>query len=570
MFFSSVIHSVSKKHRAGSLCFLISISLAGSFMCTRAALAETRVFSVRDFGATGDGSTKDTVAISQAIIAANHTGGGEVLFPPGTYRTGTLELLSNVTLNVQAGAVILGSNETSDYGQISAFGFDHNYGTSSSGEGEKVGMIVARDVVNIAIIGQGAIDGNSGQFFDFATPHITMDFDPKFARSPDGLTGMNHTANGPVANKPTGRPGTMIILSHCKNVVIRDITLRNAPNWTLHLQSVDNAILNGLRIDNDLRIPNDDGLDCVRCRNVHVSDCNISAGDDDFAFVGSENVSVVGCTLVSNSSGIRLEDTRDSTFSDLLINANRGIGVYDRGSGNTANVLFSNLVMDCHLVSGHWWGKGEPILIASAGKGPGGVHDVRFSNVMATAESGLVLYGTHPDRIRHIVFDHVSVTIRSPSPTLAKQIGGNFDLRWVASNPSNAIFQHDIPALYGHNFQDLRINNFQVAWKDVLPAYFTSAIELEDFQTLSINGFQGRQAIEGSDSPAIQRRGSDTSIRNSTADSGTGVFLATTSVRNAGLFVGNDLALARIPFNNEGMGFTSYGNRLPHPRRQIH
>src|SRR5271165_3378435 len=187
--------------------------------------------------------------------------------------------------------------------------------------------------------------------------------------------------------RATDRSGTMIICSHCKHVLIRDITFKDAPNWTFHLQSTEDAIVSGLRVDADLRIPNNDGMDCMRCRNVHVSDCNMSAGDDDFAFVDSDNVSVSNCTLISNSSGIRLEDTRDSTFSNLVIHANRGLGIYDRGDGNTANVMFSDLVIESHLVTGHWWGKGEPILIASAGKAVnGGVHDVRFTNIAARGE----------------------------------------------------------------------------------------------------------------------------------------------------------------------------------------
>ena len=528
------------------------------------------IWNVRDFGAAGTGNINDTSAITQAIQTANHAAGGEVVFPPGTYLTGTFEMLSNVTLNLQAGAVLLGSGDVADYGDISAWGFDHNYVTSSSGEGEKVGMIVARDASNFAIVGQGVIDGHSGAFFDFSTPHISHDFDAKFTRNPDAFTAAMHmTESGPVEMKPSGRPGTMIIFSHCKNVIIRDVTLRNAPNWTLHLQSTENAIVSGLRVDNDLRVPNNDGMDCMRCRAVHVSNCNIATGDDDFAFVDSDDVSVANCTLVSNSSGIRLEATRNSTFSDLVIHSNRGIGVYERAAGNTANVLFSNLVIESHLVSGHWWGKGEPILIASAGNAAGGgVHDVVFSNITATGENGILLYGTRPDAIRAIRFDRIKLTLQAPSRKLADAVGGNFDLRWDARDLSEGVFKHGIAALYGHNFQDLRIKDFQVIWKDNLPAYFTSAIDLEDFQYAAIDGFSGRQAVPGSTSAAIVlRRGSEVSVRNSVADAGTGDFLAATAVRSPGMFVNNDLSQAKRAFRAKGYGFYVNGNRLPVPAR---
>jgi len=73
------------------------------------------VFNGRDYGATGEGKALDTSAISVAIKAASSAGGGRVLFPPGTYLTGTFELLSNVQLELMAGAVILGSRNVADY-----------------------------------------------------------------------------------------------------------------------------------------------------------------------------------------------------------------------------------------------------------------------------------------------------------------------------------------------------------------------------------------------------------------------------------------------------------------------
>jgi parallel beta-helix repeat protein len=532
---------------------------------------ELHTFNVRDFGAVGDGKTKDTAAISKAIQAANQSGGGEVVFPPRTYVSGTFEMLSNVTLNLQVGAVLLGSPDVADYGDISDFGFDHNYGVSSSGEGNKVGMIVGRGVENIAIIGQGVIDGNSSAFFDFNTPHNGKDYDAKFTRNPAAFTAaVENTSNGPVEVKAAGRPGTMIICSHCRHVVIRDITFKDSPNWTFHLQSTEDAMVSGLRVDADLRIPNNDGMDCMRCRNVHVLDCNMSAGDDDFAFVSSDNVSVANCTLTSNSSGIRLEDTRDSTFSNLVIHANRGLGIYDRGDGNTANVLFSNLVIESHLVTGHWWGKGEPILIASAGKAEGGgVHDVRFTNIAARGQSGIVLWGTHAAAIRGIRFDGMKLVVEAPSPELADAIGGNFDLRWVAKNFTEAVYKHDIAAVFGHNVSDLQMRDVEIVWGENLPSYFTHAIELEDFHGLSISGFSGRQAFADSSAAVLElRRGAGVSILGSKATAGAGTFFSSTRVSGLGMFVGNDLFEARRVFQTSGAEFFVSGNRPPRARRK--
>ena len=89
------------------------------------------VLDVRSFGAAGDGGTLDTAAITKAIRAASAAGGGTVAFPPGVYATGTFELLSNVTLEVRAGAVIQGSKNLADYQSIASYGFGKSYGSTA-------------------------------------------------------------------------------------------------------------------------------------------------------------------------------------------------------------------------------------------------------------------------------------------------------------------------------------------------------------------------------------------------------------------------------------------------------
>ena len=310
------------------------------------------IFNVKSYGAVADGRTLDTQAINKAIQAANAAGGGTVLFSPGTYLSGTLDLLSNVTLNFAAGAVLKGSPNVNDYGTSVAYGFGRKYAVDSSGEGSRVGLIVARKADNIAITGRGRIDGNGDSFFDLTTFHNGQDFDSQYTRQHADFDAPRLGLEfGPVETYAAGRSGTMIILSDCHNVLVRDVTLSNAPNWTLHLQGVEQAVINGIHINNNVLIPNNDGIDCMRCKDVHISDCDIRAGDDDFAIVSSDNVQVSNCSLVSYSAAIRLEDTRSSTFTNLSIHANRGVAVFSRGEEHTAHVLFSNITLDTKLIT---------------------------------------------------------------------------------------------------------------------------------------------------------------------------------------------------------------------------
>lgn len=529
--------------------------------------AASVVFNVKDFGATGDGKTLDMAAIKKAITASAANGGGTVLFPPGVYVTGTFDLLSNVTLDLEAGAVIEGSKNLDDYAPIGAYGLGRIYGVNYSGESPKVGLIVARDVKNIAIVGRGAIDGNGDLFFDLSVRHVSADFDARYTRQGQDFMNPKYGADyGPVEVKPEGRPGTMIILMNAKNVLLRDVTLRNSPDWTLHLESDEDVVVNGIHIENNMLLPNNDGIDCMGSRNVHVSDCDIETGDDDFAFVASENVNVTNCSLKSRSAGIRLEDTRYGTFTNLTIHSNRGLLVCDRGDGNTAHVQFSDIIIETTLITGHWWGKAEPIyIVTNAGTGgKGSVRDVHFSNITAVAESGIVIYGNAASIIRDITFDQLRLEIRAPKPAVAQADGGNFDLRWTAKNLSEAIFKHDIPAVYCRYVDGFSIHGLKIVWGDDLPDYFSNAIEGEDFNDLSVTGLDARQAFTPStNAVVVLRRGSNVTIRDSRAAKGTGVFLSLQGVTGQRLLMGNDLSQAHQAFLPAKAAVKLHGNEMP-------
>ncbi len=532
--------------------------------------APATVLNVRDFGAAGDGQSLDTAAIKKAITMAASLGGGTVLFPPGVYVSGTFELLSNVTLDLEAGAVIEGSKNLADYGSIHDYGLGRDYGVNYSGESPQVGLIVARDANNISIIGRGAIDGNGDEFFDFSLPHNSPDYAPRYTRQGQDFMNPKYGADfGPVETKPDGRPGTMIILINTKNVLLRDVTLRNAPNWTLHLANCEDAVVTGVHIKNNLLLPNNDGIDCIGSHNVHFSDCDIQAGDDDFAFMSSENVNVTNCSMTSRSAGIRLEDTRYGTFDNLSIHSNRGIAVFERGDGVTAHVLFSNITLETTLITGHWWGKAEPIYIATrAGSvGKGVVRDVRFTNITGEAESGIMIDGSPGSIIRDITFDQIRIEIRAPKPSVAQSVGGNFDLRWTATSLANAVFKHDIPAVYCRYIDGFKIQGFQISWGNDLPEYFSNAIECEDFHDLSVADFEGRQAFSSSPNAVIAlHHGSDVSIRDSRAETGTGVFLSLSGVTGERLFVDNDLSRARQAFRPEKALLILHGNEMPNSK----
>jgi polygalacturonase len=120
-----------------------------------------------DHGAKGDGKTINTAAVHETIQACAQSGGGTVYVPAGEFRTGTVVLVSNIHLLLDAGAVLKGSDQISDY--------------VSEGS-NRFGLILAKNAENIAITGQGTLDGNGTAFMDMNKKRIEDDFDGQFTR----------------------------------------------------------------------------------------------------------------------------------------------------------------------------------------------------------------------------------------------------------------------------------------------------------------------------------------------------------------------------------------------------
>jgi len=326
-------------------------------------------------------------------------------------------------------------------------------------------------------------------------------------------------------------------------------------------------VVSGLHVLNNPLIPNNDGFDCFSCKDVHFSDCDIHTGDDDFAIVNSVDVTVANCTLSSRSSGIRLEASQFNIFENLAIHSNRGIAIFERGFGKTDHISFANIRIETQLFTGHWWGKGEPIYIAVGkpqnGVGSGEISNVTFSNVSGDAESSIVLFG-HPDAWLHnIVLDNVHFTVRTTRKDVSDLVGGNFDFRWTATNLKEAVFKHDIPGIYGRYLDGLRIQNVSIAWGQPASSFFSNGVELEDFRNLDVSEFRGSNAPGAKAAAFFLRNGTGVSIRNSTAASGTNVFLDAHRVSSKRLLMGNDVAnAAATALKDDAVQFTQRGNYL--------
>ena len=503
----------------------------------------TSVYNVLDFGARGNGKFINTDAFDHAIKRCSANGGGTVLVPPGNYISGTIVLLSNVNLHLEPGAVIRGSDDTTDYRVMKNILFNEGY--------NRFGLIYAGNARNISITGSGEIDGNGMHFMNgLDKPHIIGDYDRKLTRQGEDFMKAGATfEDGPVSY--AFRPGMMLFFIGCENLHLEDVYLTNSPEWTVRIEDCDNVNVRGITIDNNPLIPNNDGIHCTTSRNVRISDCHVVAGDDAIIVTGfgdlplpgqfpdsaksdqwvgnktgyAENVTVTNCVLSSRSACVRVgygnHPIRNLVFSNLvMMESNRGIGVFSRDNSSIENVLFDNIIIHTRLHSGDWWGKGEPIHISSINTSPNGnpgkISDIRIANVIATGEAGLLIYGDKSSPVRNVKLENIKLTLHGGK--YSDSFGGNFDLR--PSDPVEyRVFKHDIPGLYAENVHNLEVDGFEMCWGDKLPSYFTDAIDIIHFDGVTIRDFKGTPAKKGI--PAILLTdGSGADLLNNKTDPG--------------------------------------------------
>ena len=467
--------------------------------------ASEKIYNIVKFGAIGNGIHLNTKEINQAIIECNKNGGGTILIPKGKFLTGTITLLSNVNIKLESGAEIIGSKKISDY-MIMPDGYYYsgiNY----------AGIFFGNNIENISISGNGKIDGNGSFFMNFEKRFRWSKNESKLTRQGDTYMSNQNIEDGPVDYEE--RPGHLFTISNSRNIEINELYLKDSPKWTIRIGGSENINIHRIVIDNNLFIPNNDGIHITSSRNVVISKCDVIAGDDAIIVTGfssgdknidykfgnkskiSENIKINECKLKSRSSAIRVgygeNAIKNVVFKNIIIeSSNRGIGVFSRNNSLIENIIFKNIKINTRIHSGGWWGRGEPIHISSikntnegiAGK----INKIYFLNITANSGSGILIYAEKNDLIKNLKFQNINLTIKNG--TYTKAYGGNLDIR-PSYSADNSVFKFDIPAIYGQNIKNLEIDKFRLKWDDDLPSFYTHAIEIKNFSELLIKNFNG-------------------------------------------------------------------------------
>lgn len=430
------------------------------------------LYDVRRFGALGDGATLDTAALQAAIDACHAGGGGTVLVGPGTYLTGTIYLKSRVTLHLLAGATLLGSPRREDYNPDTVFPENPVFSQETVTGAH---LVIAYQADQVAITGEGTIDGNSAAFFEPLPPEeVTTDYRRK-------------RRNFAVRD---WRPGQMVFFCRCTNVAVRDVALVNAPYWTLFLLGCRCVQIRGLRISNPPQTPNGDGLDLDCCQEVTVSDCVIASGDDALTLRGHSRllgehaqpcraVAVSNCVLSSPCNAIRVGvgdgEVRDCSFSNIIIReARTGISMVSayseraRHGAILEDIHFAHLLMDVVLPLN--------VLLGQHARPPAAIRHVSFAHLRARAEQGGYIGGNPGQRLADIRLHEVRLQLT----------GGDVDARFAETTPLPSGAPGVPAALFIRQVDGLRIDGLQVAWHEVSGPW-QHALVIEDSSDVALS-----------------------------------------------------------------------------------
>ena len=456
--------------------------------------------NIKDHGAVGDGKTMNTSFLQKAIDACNATGGGKVIFPEGIYLSGTIAMKDNVTLHFQKGARLLGSTNIEDYRNLDPF---------TEGLGIDVGwaLLVAIDLKNIGIEGEGAIDGQGSKL---KAEHIIKDTRPEGQR--------------------WGRRPFLVRIVRCDGVTVKDITLNYAAAWTSHYFQSRNIQIENVKIVS-VGVAHNDGIGIDGCQDVRIKNCDVISGDDALVFkttsgkMACKNIVVSGMRLKSHQAGIKMGTESMAAFEDIKISdchiydtRNGGIKLLTVDGAHLRNIEISNITMS-EVRTPMLFRLGSRLNVFRKGqdtKQPTGIFEnVIIKNVKAVAAdsaqlkppSGILITGVPGHYITNLTIENIEIDLLG---TGTAEDSRHAVPEAIDQYPEVKTFGPVIPAygVWARHVKGLKLKNvtFRLKNNDLRPAFVCEDgqdIEVSAWNIPATNGAQSIIRLENVESAVI-------------------------------------------------------------------
>jgi polygalacturonase len=314
-----------------------------------------QVFNVKNFGATGDGVTKDTTALQAAIDAAATSPNSVVVLPAGTYLSAPLNLKSNMTFEIEKDATLLGSHDIADYPVL-----DNNRWEGTTFRSYQ-SLVEAQDAKNLKIIGEGTIDGNAGPIvgkpskgkdqygFDYKKVNLAGTYDYNngtYAPSTDASTtvyfDMGLWWDNPKATDPAtqiARPRLVQVVKS-ENVLLQGVKIMNSPSWTIQPLYTNNMVIDSVNIENPAEpvdAPNTDGIDPDSVNGLKIIGSYFNVGDDCIAIKSGKDADGRQIGIPSQNIEIR---------NNIMHHGHGGVTIGSEMSGGVYNVVARDDIFD--------------------------------------------------------------------------------------------------------------------------------------------------------------------------------------------------------------------------------
>jgi len=368
------------------------------------ALGTSAACNPRAHGAKGDGVTKDTAAIQAAIDACEQRGGGTVRLVAGTYLSAPIVLKSNITLQLDKGATLLGSADHADYPPMTMFHLP-----------DLQPLVSATNASHVAITGEGVIDGAGESWWREAR-----------AVRNAGILGSGHP-----------RP-KLIIFDHCRHVRVEGVTIQNSPMWQLVPYYSDDVVIRNIKILAPANSPNTDAIDPFSSSHVVIRHVFADVGDDNVAIKSgpinspgpddpSRDITIIDCTflhghglsigseIAGGARNIRAERIHfEGTDNGIRVKANR-----DRGN-DVGHLFFRDIEMkdvkNALIISEYY-----PKVLPPASETAQPItrltprfHDITLVNVTATGSTSAgAIVGLPESPVLGVVLRNVSINAKT-------------------------------------------------------------------------------------------------------------------------------------------------------------